>query len=417
MSRYAVIGGSIWGNRGAEAMAVTTIARVREKDPEAEFLLFTYFPERDRELVDDPRIEIHGAKPVQTIVQVIFSFVCWLFGLMRIRIPNLLLPASVRRLRKCRALFDISGVSFHDGRLAVVAYNVTSVLPALLLGVPVVRLSQAMGPFENVLNRWPARLVTKASFQSFARGRISANFVENLGVPPTSWSVAADIAFSYSPGDSLTEENTSKVADVVARLDSVRNSGTKVVALVPSSLVLGKLADDDRDYVGMLIRLAQTLQAKGLHVVVLPNATRAGESATRNNDLVVVEKMKGRSSEMNGSATTFVDFDVNTAGIREVIQRSSVLITSRFHAMVAGLALEVPTLVLGWSHKYEEVLETFGCADHAIDFSSSFEELESKALSLLAEEDQIRERISKSLSAVTESSSSQFAVVGTLPGG
>ena len=71
------------------------------------------------------------------------------------------LPGPVRRLRACSALFDVSGISFHDGRLAIVAYNVFCIWPALLLGVPVLHLSQAMGPFRNRVNRAFGALVPR----------------------------------------------------------------------------------------------------------------------------------------------------------------------------------------------------------------------------------------------------------------
>jgi colanic acid/amylovoran biosynthesis protein len=39
--------------------------------------------------------------------------------------------------------------------------------------------------------------------------------------------------------------------------------------------------------------------------------------------------------------------------------------------MVAALAVGVQPLVVGWSHKYEEVLEIFGCEGDAVDFSET----------------------------------------------
>ena len=65
----------------------------------------------------------------------------------------------------------------------------------------------------------------------------------------------------------------------------------------------------------------------------------------------------------------WVDYDVNTAGIRRIIQQADVLVTSRYHAMIAGLCLSVPTLVIGWSHKYRETMAYFGLAEYALDFS------------------------------------------------
>src|SRR5690606_23071011 len=108
-----------------------------------------------------------------------------------------LLPSDVRALRRERALFDVTGISFHDGRLSVSIYNLVCLRPALLMKVPVVRLSQAMGPFRKPLNRWPARFIMRYATHTYARGAATAEFVEGLRVKKARWSIAPDVAFSY----------------------------------------------------------------------------------------------------------------------------------------------------------------------------------------------------------------------------
>ena len=161
---FAIIGGTLWGNRGAESMVVTTMGRVRETVPDASFLILSYYPAADRRLAGGAAtpVAVDDATP-RTLLLMHFPFalLCWLFRKIGIRLPDGLLPGPVRRLRACSALFDVSGISFHDGRLAIVAYNVFCIWPALLLGVPVLHLSQAMGPFRNRVNRAFGALVPR----------------------------------------------------------------------------------------------------------------------------------------------------------------------------------------------------------------------------------------------------------------
>jgi colanic acid/amylovoran biosynthesis protein len=422
VSTYAVIGATLWGNRGAEAMVATTIGRVRERDPQARFLLMSYLAGDDRTLIDDPTVSVLDAAPERTVlVHLPAAVVCWLLGLVGLRLPDRLLPAPVRALRRCRALFDVSGISFHDGRLAVVAYNIMCVWPALLLGVPVVRLSQAMGPFRHPLNRLPARWVTARSAHTFARGRHTADHLRAVGMPAARWSVAPDVAFAYRPEDSLTVENDRRVEDVVTRLGEHRSAGASVVAVVPSSLVLAKISTDGGDYILLLRDLVADLQARGRHVVVVPNATREGSDSTRNNDLVCVERLRERVAAqpagVDATAITYVDFDVNTASIRRIIEQTELVVTSRFHAMVAALALGVPPLVMGWSHKYEEVLEMFGCEANAVDFAEAHRALLPLVDRVLGETDEVRARIEEHLPAVRAAAEAQFDVLDRLPEG
>jgi colanic acid/amylovoran biosynthesis protein len=401
VNTYAVVGGSLWGNRGAEAMVVTTIGRVRERDPDAAFVLLSYFPERDRELLRDPTVTVVDARPGPTLR-------IWLGALLgRLGFPGRWLPHPVRSLRECRALFDVSGISFHDGRLGVVAYNLMCLWPALLLKVPVVRLSQAMGPFRHPLNRLLARWATRRSRHTYARGRLTAGFMAELGVPAESWSVAPDVAFAYRPEYSLTAENDQRVAELRERLAGLAAAGTRVVAVVPSSLVNQKLAREGGDYVGLLHTLVRDLHRLGVHVLVMPNATRAGLDVPRNNDITVVTQLRDRIAD-DALTVSYVDYDLNTASIRSLVEQCTLLVTSRFHAMVAALALGVPPLVMGWSHKYEEVLELFDCQGDAVDFSGAERALPGMVQRMLTEHEATRERIQKALPEVTAAAVAQF---------
>jgi polysaccharide pyruvyl transferase WcaK-like protein len=419
VNTYGVIGGTLWGNRGAEAMVVTTIGRVRERDPGASFVLLSYYPERDRALLADPGVTVVGATPRHAVVTWLGALLCRALRPVGVRVPDAVLPGAVRALRGCRALFDVSGISFHDDRLPVVVYNVLSAWPAFLLKVPVVRLAQAMGPFRHPLNRLPARWVTRRSLHTFARGRRTAAFMERLGAPAGSWSVAPDVAFAYQPEYSLTSENDERVAAARAELATARAAGTDVVGLVPSSLVNRKIAGTGGDYVGLLRTLVGDLQRRGAHVLVMPNATRAGVAAGRNNDITVITQLRDRiaadPSGVDPAAITYIDVDVNTASIRSLAGACTLLITSRFHAMVAALALGVPPLVMGWSHKYEEVLEMFGCEANAVDFSAAEREVPALVGRLLDDHEKVQERIVKALPEVTAAAVAQFDQLDRLP--
>jgi colanic acid/amylovoran biosynthesis protein len=418
---YGIIGGTLWGNRGAEAMVVTTIGRVRDRDPGAHFVLFSYMPERDRRLAEDPKVQVLDAGPRQVaLVHFPFAVLCWLASLLRLSIPDAMLPSDVAVLRNCRVIFDVSGISFHDGRLAVVAYNVLCLWPAMMLKVPVVRLSQAMGPFRHPLNRLPARLVMTRSLQTYARGRLTADHLRGLNIPEARWTIAADVAFAYRDSDSITSENEDAVAAVLDRLKARAGTDIDVVAVVPSSLVLKKSIENEVDYVGQMAQLIRHLQRRGLHVLVMPNATRSGVDTLRNNDIVVVNELRSRLTSapnaVEEDTITFVDFDLNTASIRSLIKKCELVVTSRFHAMVAALALGVPPLVLGWSHKYEEVLEMFGLSDNAIDFSSAEGEILPMVDRILDEAAAAREKLSAARHEVIRSAEAQFDVLDRLPG-
>ena len=61
----AIVGGTLWGNRGAEAMLVTTIGRIRRRHPDARFMVFSYYPEKDACLCSDSTIEFYNLPAVE----------------------------------------------------------------------------------------------------------------------------------------------------------------------------------------------------------------------------------------------------------------------------------------------------------------------------------------------------------------
>lgn len=403
-----VIGGTIWGNRGAESMLVTTIGKMREKYPDAQFRVFSYSPKKDRQLVNQPDVVILSCKPASLVTRFFpFSLLCWVFGKLGLRFPDRFLPRVVRELRKCRVLLDISGISFVDGRELFLPFNILIIFPAMLLGISVVKLAQALGPFRNPLNRIASRLFLPRCKQIFARGDTTLKHLRELGL--TNVTRAADLAFLYQPEYSLSIENEARVTELETRLASLKGDHQRIVAIAPSSLVFEK---SGQDYIRQLLELVQKLDGEDIRFLFFANSTREGSDTPRNNDIYVLNILK-RQAETALPPQVFarmdwVTWDVNTRSLRRLISLADLLVTSRFHAMVSGLALKVPTLVIGWSHKYVETLADFGMESYAADFEDQHKNLFQLAHDLLKNGDAVRGQLADALPRVQALSNIQF---------
>jgi colanic acid/amylovoran biosynthesis protein len=349
-------------------MLETTIGRLRDRVDDAEFAVFSYYPERDRGLVSDPRVRVHSSTPAH-LVLVLFPWSV-LLGLLRVlRLPHRWGPASVRALASSAALVDLAGVSFIDGREKYLPFNVLTIVPAMLLGVPVFKLAQAMGPFAGALNRFAARVLRRCRMV-VPRGETTAKHLETIRLPADRMVPAPDVAFLFEPRDSLTDEGGDEVAILVASLERIAGQGVEIVGVCPSAVIAGKAAKEGWDYPGFVTEVVRGIQASGRAVVIFPNATRAGSEKTRNNDLPVIARIKERLDRAGGPVTLAVTGDVNAAGLREIVTHCSCVAVSRFHAMVGALAAGVPVAVLGWSHKYLEVMSRFGQERYVFDVSA-----------------------------------------------
>ena len=240
-------------------------------------------------------------------------------------------------MRQADVLCDIGGITFCDGREIFLLYNVLSILPAMLLKVPVVKLSQAMGPFNGRINRFLASNILPRCHQIFARGDVTVEYLQTLGLARDRWQNAADVAFGYDESFSLTQENRLAIERLTKGYRHRPSRGHQTVALVPSSLVMKK----NPAYVSRLVSLIRDLDAAGHDVLLLPNATRAGTGKARNNDLEVIQRIVDELSFASPDTLKrvhHVDFDMNTAGIRGLMSFADLVVTSRFHGMVAALA-------------------------------------------------------------------------------
>ncbi|MDO8915596.1 MAG: polysaccharide pyruvyl transferase family protein [Coriobacteriia bacterium] len=365
MRRFSIIAATVSGNRGAEAMLETTIGRLRDRVADAEFAVYSYYPKRDRALVSDPRVRVYSSTPAHLVLVALPWSV--LLGVLRLlHLPHRWGPASVRALASSDALVDLAGVAFIDGREKFLPFNVLTILPAMLLGVPVFKFAQALGPFAHPLNRLASRILRRCALV-VPRGEVTVSNLEAIGFPAERTLPAPDVAFLFEPRDSLTDEGAFEVEVITTSIGRFAQRGLEFVGVCPSAVIASKAAAEGWDYPGFVAQVVRGIVESGRGVVLFPNATRAGSSQPRNNDLPVIASVMDRLHGAKGVPVLAVSGDVNAAGLREIVAHCSCVAVSRFHAMVGALSAGVPVAVLGWSHKYLEVMRQFGQERYVFD--------------------------------------------------
>lgn len=390
-------------------MLVTAVGRVRQFLPEAAIVIFSYSPKQDRALLTDPAVTVINSGPAALVFAHFLGAV-----LLKLGLPS---SQAAKALRRCDVLLDVSGIAFADGREKTLPFNILNMWPALLLNVPVVRLSQALGPFSNPLTRLASTLFLQRSTHLFTRGAQTTAFVRELGIPENKWSPAPDVAFLYESRFSLSNEHVERVRMLSERLATHCAAGQEVVGLIPSSLVYQKCEAAGIDYLRLFTQL-MTTQPETTRFVVLPNATREGRDTPYNNDLYVIERLREHTAAACPpdvlDRIEWVDYDMNTAGSREVLAVCDFVLTSRFHGMISALSLGKPLIVVGWSHKYAEVMAQFGLADYVIDYADRSLDLTRSLNNLRDEGAVLKHKLAAALEDTRAASARQFAYLETL---
>lgn len=394
-------------------MAETVIQRLPGHLGECEFAVLTTYPSADEgRLPHGAAARLVGLEPWRLAV---IEFPVALLA----RIARLLrLPLGWVRTRGCRAMLaadvvvDVAGISFAPGRgIPILVYNALMTGTPLLLGVPTVKAAQAMGPFDSQPNSILARLVLPRLSAICARGARTRAHLDVLGL--SNVVDVADLAFSL-------DEATDLPADIARQ---VAGAGDGYVVVMPSSVVRQIVARDGDalhrqagavgdPYVDAMARLiAEIRSSTGAGVIVAPHSYRTGQPEGRMNDGPVCREVAEACGADPG--VVGIDADLTAGELRRLVSGGSVLVTSRFHAMISGLATGVPTVVVGWSHKYREVLADFGMERFGMDSTALSDPVAvaKVVVEARANRDAISREIRSALPEVIERSAGNFRVI------
>lgn len=355
--RIATIGAAFAANKGSASMLYALLDNLPSMVGPCRFHVLTLYPDEDRRERPGPDVAVVPYRPWE-LALVLFPLAVLVAAarLVGLRGCALRLHPALRALAEADLVVDVAGISFVDGRpLPILVYNTLMTGIPLLLGVRVLKGSQALGPFRTPINRLAARLVLSRLEAVTARGDTSFGHLRELGLrTPVQ---AADLAFTMALPERARER--------AARLLAEHGVAGRFVAVVPSTVVEGYCRARGIDYLGRLAALVDRIAAGGDDVLLLAHAARPGRPGSRMNDLPLLRRLRERISDERCLA---IERSLPPDVLRALIERAEQLVTSRFHAMISALAVKTPVLVIGWSHKYDEALAPFGLQEWGVDF-------------------------------------------------
>ncbi len=398
----AITAASYSGNKGAAAMLQSSIKQLKKKyGSRLNINLMSVYPGEDRKQLPHDFVKVVPCKPERLLfiafpLAILYRILGWIPGMRKILCKNKIL----RAYRDTDLVIDEAGISFVDSRGFVMnTYAFATMAVPMLLKVPVVKYSQAMGTFKNPWNRFLAKWILPKMMLVCARGQGTYDNLKGIGIEKNV-KLCADGAFTMEDDDTIAKEVEEFTAEDKFFDTSAEN---KIVGLSVSSVVDKKCTKQNIDYRKAMVDFIDYLTEHGYKVLIIANAARINSVKPRNNDLIVGDDIFSRVK--NKDLVRWYHKEMDAEEIREYIGRCRFLVASRFHAMIGSLQRKVPVLLIGWSHKYQEVLDMFGLGQYAIDFSKleltafikEFERFE-------AAENEIRECLDKNYDAVMSSS-------------
>ena len=401
----AITAASYSGNKGAAAMLQSSIKQLYARyGSRLNVKLMSVYPDSDREQVPFDFVSIVPTKPERLLfiafpLAILYKGLGWIPGVKKLIGKNKIIKAY----RDTDLVIDEAGISFVDSRGFIMnTYAFVTMAVPRLIGVPVVKYSQAMGSFNSFFNRLYAKMVLPGMELVCARGDITEENLKGIGVKDNV-RLCADGAFTMED----TDEARAKVDKVVLSDDFYDDN---VVGVSLSSVVDKKCRKLKINNKGIMVRFINYLTKNGYKVLIIANAARINSEKPRNNDLMVCDYVYSKVKDKDNVRWYHEEMDAEE--IREYIGHCRFLVASRFHAMIGALQRKTPVLLIGWSHKYKEVLDMFGLGSYAFDYtemggksaSVAAKSLVKEFVRLTNDEGEIRRLIEEHYDEVMESS-------------
>ena len=396
----AITAASYSGNKGAAAMLQSSIRQLHDRYGERlNIHLMSVYPSEDRKQIPWDFIKIVPCKPEQLLfvafpLAVLYKLFSWCPPVKKLLLKNKILKAY----SQTDAVLDEAGISFVDSRGFVMnTYAFVCAAVPMLVGTPVMKYSQAMGTFRSFTNRFLAKWILPKMKLICARGEGTLENLRSIRVEENV-RLCADGAFTMAD-----DERCNAMVEEVCGQDAFYRDAERLVGLSISSVVEKKCKKLGIDYKGIMITFIERLNQAGYKVLIIANGARIGSQKPRNNDLMICDAVY--EGVKDKELVRWYHREMEAEEIRAYIGKCRFLVASRFHAMIGALEKKVPVLLVGWSHKYQEVLDFFKLGQYAIDFSNlTADSLEQEFQKFVKCEDEIRRKIEENYDAVMESS-------------
>lgn len=342
--RIYLTGQNNFGNRGCEALVRSTVDVIRQRMPEAIFLVPSLDIPRDRAQWPDASeqgVEFVAAQDVPwRFIQ--WSRVCTrLPFLTRFEWPTLKDRELPPGMAACDAVLSIGGDNYSlDYDLASLAYFVAVADAALRRGMPALLWGASAGPFDAIpgVEQHMAAHLRRLSRVTLRESH-SVNYLARIGVSENV-SQVADSAFALRP--ELLDTAAFWPRDVAGGV-----VGLNVSPLIEAVRARAGMRSDMSAEVERFVRGVVT--EMGLSVLLVPHVAPL-DGDTFNNDEYLLTAIMARLGDL-GDRIGLVPGGLNAVQLKYLIGRCRFFIGARTHATIAALSLQVPTLSIAYSVK------------------------------------------------------------------
>lgn len=359
MIKILITGAYCVMNKGDAALRLGGLSHLKELVPSAEFKIMTPFPEIDSKIYKDENVVKAVTSPLKAI-SVVTRCCIWkiFYGHSRAKnkfIDKLLGTEEIQEYTNSDIIVDISGDSISEvtGFRGTV-YHFLHIWMALTLNKPTVVYAQSVGPFKltkhiakNLLNK--VDLIT-------LRGKISYDYLKEIGVNKPPMYLTADLAFLMVPAQK------ERIDEIFSSFEIGGNSfiGISISSMIATHYGLKTSYDSyTKLMVNAIDYIVENLDAV---VILIPHVTGPKEEF---DDRIISENVY--KNIKNRNKVILIKEDFPPQEMWGIIERCDMFIGARMHACIGALSTCVPTINISYHHKSNEIMAMFGLEKNVIN--------------------------------------------------
>jgi polysaccharide pyruvyl transferase WcaK-like protein len=379
-----LIDGGGFGNKGAEAMLLVVVTALRSRNPATRI----YVRIRPHQFADARR---HGLIPVSNVTP-------------RNPVVRLLKKFRTALLYfSCQVRIDIGGYQFGDSWGVGTAQGAARLCAHFRrAGKRTVFMPQAWGPFTLPGLTTAIRSILDACDCAYVRDRTSLAAVEAVvGRDHPHVRQALDIAWHFKiPSLEIGRRliTSTGLQDPGAR---------KTVCLTPNLRVYERAEGTGQNnaYIQTLVRLIEHICARGDRQVVLMGHALVDETqkpADPTDDRTLCRLIM--QALPAGRPVAHLDRYLSAEEIKSTIGNCHQLVSSRYHALIAAFSQAIPAAAIGWSHKYDELMQDVALPANILRTDTGWEDLARQADAFMDARDAQAAHLQNVLPAIREDS-------------
>jgi polysaccharide pyruvyl transferase WcaK-like protein len=218
------------------------------------------------------------------------------------------------------------------------------------------------------------------------REDVSLSFLKKIGVDNPHTYLAAEIAFLLKPAP------PEKVHEMLLKEGINEKNAHPLIGIGTNALVYRAFKSKNESYVAFMAKIADYLVKKMNAQIVLISHVIIPPKYDPYDDRYLARKIY--QTAKNKNRIRLIEGDYSPEELKGLIGKCDLFIGTRMHTNIAATSMRVPTIALGWSHKYYGIMKMLCQEKYVCDArAANLNELVLKISDAWHNRDEIRKRL------------------------